>query len=375
MSRTALRLQVLPRALMQLLGKPWRRRPQQVSRILIAHHLLLGDTLMLTPLLAALRQCYPQAEILMLCPKAIAPLYQGRPYDVSVLPWHPADAKSLLPLWQAPGFDLAFVPGDNRYSWLALAAGARWIVAHGHDRPAWKNWPLDEVHDYPAHADGWHGMVAKLANKDFRGRYQPPDWPAPTVSHFTAPPQPYAVLHVGASSPLKFWPAERWLALADWLQRQGIVPCWSGGPGEEALVSAIDPTGRYVSLAGQLSLAAMWHLLQHARLLVCPDTGVAHLGRLVNVPTVVLFGPGSDVLCGAGDFWRDAPFRSVTIRDMPCRDQRVMFRREAAWIRRCGRSVRECTEPRCMSLIMLDPVYKACADLLASNSLLMQDSE
>ena len=122
---------------MQLLGKPWRRRPQQVSRILIAHHLLLGDTLMLTPLLAALRQCYPQAEILMLCPKAIAPLYQGRPYDVSVLPWHPADAKSLLPLWQAPGFDLAFVPGDNRYSWLALAAldslqprGPIWVCGH-----------------------------------------------------------------------------------------------------------------------------------------------------------------------------------------------------------------------------------------------------
>ena len=32
-------------------------------------------------------------------------------------------------LFDEPGFDLAIVPGDNRYSWLAAAAGARWIVA------------------------------------------------------------------------------------------------------------------------------------------------------------------------------------------------------------------------------------------------------
>lgn len=351
---------------MQLLGKPWRRRPQQVSRILIAHHLLLGDTLMLTPLLAALRQCYPQAEILMLCPKAIAPLYQGRPYDVSVLPWHPADAKSLLPLWQAPGFDLAFVPGDNRYSWLALAAGARWIVAHGGDKPAWKNWPLDEVHDYAATATSWHGMVAALADSGFDAAYRPDDWPVPYIEPSALPELPtrYALLHVGASTPLKFWPAERWLALANWLAQQGIVPVWSGGPGEEKLVSSIDPQGFYLSLAGKLPLAVLWHVLGRASLLVCPDTGVAHLGRLLTVPTVALFGPGSDVLCGAGRFWRCVPFRSVIVREMSCRNQPLMFRREISWIRRCGRSPLQCAEPVCMKHLSFDVVQQACHELL-----------
>ena len=57
---------------------------------------------------------------------------------------------------------------------------------------------------------------------------------------------------------------------------------------------------------GALDLAQLWHLLAGAELLVAPDTGVAHLGRIVGAPTVTLFGPGSALLCGAGDFWRDA---------------------------------------------------------------------
>ena len=74
-------------------------------------------------------------------------------------------------------------------------------------------------------------------------------------------------------------------------------------------------------------------------LLVAPDTGIAHLGRIVGVPTVALFGPGSALICGAGEFWRDAPYRAVTVDPFPCRDQRVLFKRDIAWVRRCGRSV------------------------------------
>ena len=54
-------------------------------------------------------------------------------------------------------------------------------------------------------------------------------------------------------------------------------------------------------------------LLASAALLITLDTGIAHLAKLVGVPTIALFGPGSSVLLGRGNFWRDAPFREVTI--------------------------------------------------------------
>ena len=173
----------------------------------------------------------------------------------------------------------------------------------------------------------------------------------------------YAVLHVGASTPLKRWRADRWHALAAWLESRGIEAVWSSGRGEEAIVRECDPTARWRSYAGVLSLPQVWRLLAGAALLVAPDTGIAHLGRVVGTPTVTLFGAGSATISGAGSFWKDAPFRAVTIDPFPCRDQRVLFKREIEWVRRCGRSIAECPHPRCMDAIEIDRVIAAIADL------------
>ena len=180
---------------------------------------------------------------------------------------------------------------------------------------------------------------------------------------FARPAQPYAVLHVGASSPLKQWWPARWFQLAEWLASRGIAPVFSAGANETAILDGIDPQRRYASFAGRLDLAQLWHLLAGAKLLVAPDTGVAHLGRIVGVPTVTLFGPGSAVLCGAGDFWCDAPYRAVTIEPFACRDQRVLFKREIPWVRRCGRSVAACPRHLCMPAIGVDAVQNAILSL------------
>ena len=66
-----------------------RERPALVRRLLIVQHLLLGDTVMLTPLIKKARQRFPEAEIVMVCPRAYVPLYSGRPYGVTALPLDP----------------------------------------------------------------------------------------------------------------------------------------------------------------------------------------------------------------------------------------------------------------------------------------------
>jgi hypothetical protein len=92
---------------------------------------------------------------------------------------------------------------------------------------------------------------------------------------------------------------------------------------------------------------------------------VAHLGRVAFTPTVTLFGPGSAVICGNGEFWRDTPWRAVTEDPFECRDQQVLFRRRIEWVRRCGRTPLECAEPRCMHAIGVDAVMQAVQGLLA----------
>jgi ADP-heptose:LPS heptosyltransferase len=362
-SRFAGRVRVVSRALAwRALSGGRRARPPDPQRILVAHHLLLGDTLMLTALLAKLRERHPGADIVMALPEPFAPLYAGAPYGVRALGWSPR-APAASPVWREKGFDLAIVPGDNRVSWLALALESRWIVAFDGDEPPTKNWPVDELWRHPDRPAAWSDMVAALVEGPPPAPFRPERWAAPPARPRLALPPPYALLHVGASTPLKRWSPERWSALAARLAARGIEPVWSAGPEEAALVRSCDPDGRHRSVAGAASLSQLWHLVAGASVLVAPDTGVAHLGRVVGTPTVALFGPGSSVVSGAGAFWREAPYRAVTVDAFPCRDQRVLFRRDIAWVRRCGRTPEECAHPRCMDAIALDAVTAAIASL------------
>ncbi len=191
-SRFPVRLHIIAAALwhsLRTLGQ--RRRPRDVRRVLVTHHpQMLGDTLLLTPVLAKLRDCYPEAEILLTASRVTAPLYQKHPYGVTVVPYDPYDPKSLRALLKLRGFDLAVVPGDNRYGWLARALDARWVIGFAGDRPASKNWSLDQLTPYPKTPGTWGDMAAGLIDGPPPAPYKTEDWPAPDYRPFTLPPRP-----------------------------------------------------------------------------------------------------------------------------------------------------------------------------------------
>jgi len=330
-------------------ARPRRRPGAPVRRILVAHYLLLGDTILLAPLLKALAMRHPQAELVVLARPAVAPLFEGRPYGATVLPFDRRDAASRRRVIDSGPYDLAIVPDDNRYAWLARAAGARRVVGFADDRPAWKNWMLDRAVPYPGEPAAWADMAARCLHDGVDdgpvARFVAGEWPAPSHGAFARPQTPYAVLHVGASTPLKAWPAPRWRALADRLAADGLTIAWSGGAAERAAFDDVGPREGELDFVGRLDLAQLWHLLAGARVLVCPDTGIAHLARIAGVETLALFGPGSTVIHGPGDFWADAPFGTITVDGFPCRDQRTLYRREIAWVRRCGRRHDPSVEP------------------------------
>lgn len=361
--RIGSRLRVFPRALANL-ARARRRPAASPRRILVAHHLLAGDVLMLTPLLAKLRARYPEAEIDMTMRRGLVELYSGKPFGTLALAYDPRDASTLDGIFAGGGYDLAYVPGDNRYAWLAAAAGARWIVAFAGDRPAWKNWTIDELHALPDAPAAWGDMVAGLVDGPPPLAFRGSDWPAPDCREFERPQGRYAVLHVEASTPLKHWENGKWLVLGERLAAEGLDVVWSAGPAGESYLRRIDPSGRFPALGHKLDLAQLWHLVRDAAVLVCPDTSVMHIGRLTGTPTVALFGPSSASLFGPGEFLRDAPYRAVTVEDFPCRDQNRLFKREIAWIRRCQRSPAQCPAPRCMQAMGVDDVASAALELI-----------
>ena len=320
---------------------------------------------MLTPLLKKARARFPDAEIVMAAPRAFAPLYAGKPYGVKVFPFSVRSVADYASMRKGRGFDLALLPADNRWSWLARMLEAKWTVGFEVDRRTYKDLPVDEFVGLPDEPAAWGDIAAGLIRGDAPQPYDPGEWPAPPFDRYSAPRKPYCVFHLGASSPHKQWPAERWRAVLDWAEKEGYEAVLSSGPGEESLLHPVDPEGRRSALAGQLDLPQLWDLLRNASFLVCPDTGVAHMARLVGTPTVAIYGPGSPISTGPGRFWASSPFQALWDPDVACRDQSDLFGRRVTWVRQCWRTVSECGNPVCVRRVTVEQVVSAIQTLVS----------
>lgn len=106
------------------------------------------------------------------------------------------------------------------------------------------------------------------------------------------------ILNPGAlNSRAKQWLPERFAAVADALLRRGDTAVIIIGTASERAVA--ERVRRLMSreplvLTGQTTVADLLALLSCAHLLISNDTGAAHVGAAVGLPTVVIFGPTED---------------------------------------------------------------------------------
>jgi ADP-heptose:LPS heptosyltransferase len=112
--------------------------------------------------------------------------------------------------------------------------------------------------------------------------------------------RPYVVLHPGAASGSRRWPVDRWVHVARVVSRRADVRLT--GSDDEREVGEAVARGAGLSAAsvtaGSLDLPSLVDLVAHAALLVCGDTGVAHVATATGTPSVLLFGPVSPELWG-----------------------------------------------------------------------------
>jgi ADP-heptose:LPS heptosyltransferase len=348
----------------------WKIKKREPKKILIAHDLLLGDTLLLAPLMKRIHEKYPEAQKFMLSKPLFVPLFKNKPYGFKALSFNP---KSFLDIWRifcCGPYDLTYIAGDNRYSWLARAIGARWIVGIGNDKPQWKNWILDEAKSFDLKPATWADMMGRLVDGQNPKPYQKNEWTVPKSKKLILPidkNKPYVVCHLGASNQLKFWPATSWKFLIGQLNNDGYEIVLSVGPKEEYLIQEIDPDNQYYHVAGTYSLLDMCALIKHAKILISVDTGIAHLAKLSYTPIITLFGPGSPVSHGTGNFWKFLHHINITKSNFSCRNQPILFRRKIDWLKRCGRNNNQCNTPgACMNIITPDQVMK----VITKNALL-----
>ncbi|MCW2510352.1 MAG: ADP-heptose:LPS heptosyltransferase, partial [Modestobacter sp.] len=117
----------------------------------------------------------------------------------------------------------------------------------------------------------------------------------------TPPASGVAVVHPGAAFPGRRWPPERFSAVARHLAASGLEVALTGGPAERDLALAVARgagLGEEAVLAGRTTSLELAAVIAAARVVVCGDTGVAHLASAYRRPSVVLFGPVSPALWG-----------------------------------------------------------------------------
>ncbi len=260
---------------------------------LVLRALGLGDLLTATPALRGIRRALPDHRIVLAMPAPLAALLPAINVDVDVLP-----TEGLAPLpWAGPPPDLAVDlhgKGPESHRLLLDVVPPERLVAFGCVEvgvagPVWRG----DEHEVAR----W----GRLVGESFRVPAEPADLdlvpPAPPVDGSAGA----VVIHPGAASGARRWPAERFGTVARWATDEGLPVVITGGPEEVGLARQVAEAAGlppYAVRAGGQDLAELAATLAHARLLICGDTGVAHLATGFRTPSVVLFGPISPRLWG-----------------------------------------------------------------------------
>jgi ADP-heptose:LPS heptosyltransferase len=255
--------------------------------VLVLRALGVGDLLVAVPALRGLRAARPGDRLVLAAPAGLAPLAALTGAVDEVLPADGLTAPPVLPAGGPPPALAVNLHGRGPQStraMLALRPARLWAYAHPRlpavDGPQWR----DGEHEAARWCRllGAHGVPADPGDLDLA----PPPRPGPAPGA--------VVVHPGAASGSRRWPAGRYAAVAAALHRAGHRVVVTGGPAERPLATEVAaraglPAGAV--LAGRTGLADLAALVAHARLVVCGDTGVGHLATAYRTPSVLLFGP------------------------------------------------------------------------------------
>ncbi len=105
----------------------------------------------------------------------------------------------------------------------------------------------------------------------------------------------FAALQPGANVATKMWPAERFAEAGRYLQERGFRVVLLGGPGDVETAGQVAKglEGEPINLCGELSLRETAAMLQQMDLVVTNDTGPMHIAAAVGAPLVAVYGPSN----------------------------------------------------------------------------------
>jgi heptosyltransferase-2 len=322
----------------------------------------IGDAVMATPTLAALRAGFPAARIAVLGRSAVADVLAGHPaVDEVVVDDH---RRSHAGVWgrlrlvaeiRRRGFDTVLLL-PNSFDSALVAALARVPARVGYRTdgrgplltvalPAPRRpWPhmtsyyLGLLSAWGVSGDARAVSLAVTPGERDKARRRLGEWGVKSTDQVVA-------MNPGAAyGSAKRWPAERFAAVAERLARDGEFVIVLGAATERGLGDAIVSGlgGRAVNAAGLTTIRDVMAILTWCRRLVTNDSGPMHVAAALGVPVTAIFGPTDPR--ATSPIGGSVTLLQHTVDCAPCR-------------------YRDCPiDHRCMTAVSVDEVYAATSD-------------
>ena len=268
-------------------------------RVLVVRFSSIGDVLLTTPLLRALRRRHPEAAVTFVTKRAMAPLVSDNPNVTQVVALEADEpighlAARVDPFDATHGLDLH---GSLRSRALRLLVRCRWS---GYRKRKLARTALiaTKRNLYSRHVPVAERYFEAAQELDVTPDGEPPEFHLAAAARTRVEQwlgeqrlagARLAALAPGAAHATKRWPVSHWIALGERLAAAGYKLVVVGGPEDRGVAHQIGGTA--VSAAGEFSLQETGALLARSQVLVSGDTGVMHMATGVGTPVVALFGP------------------------------------------------------------------------------------
>jgi len=324
----------------------------KVNRVLVVRLRSIGDTVLATPSLIALKRFLPDAKIDILLEDWVAPVLEGFDSVDEVLIAGKTTVEKLRTIRELRKrkYNVVFnLHGGTTSTFFTFASGSPHRVGY----QGYRNSFLLN-HKLSSSADFWgrektHSAEQQLALLGFVGipvEDRPKSRLAPqaeTRPVGRVPLAPYALLHPAAAFTTKQWPTENFARTAEFLAERGMATVAVAAKHERAVLDALVAESKVPIVAfDDLSLPEITTLASRATLFVGNDSGIAHMAAAVGTPTVVIFGSSNR------DHWypwTDAP-NEMVFESLPCQPC-------------AGYECKVFGEPKCILSVGPDAVFAA----------------
>lgn len=287
------------------------------KKVLLIPKGFLGDVLLTTPTIAALKQGSPDTHVSVVCSPTTAEFVRRDPlvdavivYDRRTTEKGFAGIRSFAERLKNETFDVAYAfHRSPRTAIMLRMAGIPQRIAYSdsygrflYTRTVRKDVRLHEVLRNVSLVEG---ELSEQSRSDFKALAEAPDaqvsWAdirvpksdnaqiSQVVAEFIASPEPYVVLSPGSAWETKRWHTDGFRAVARALDQRSVRVIVVGAPSDRNVCQQVVEGTSALNVCGQTSIEDLISLVRGASCVVCNDSLALHVCSATKTPAVAVF--------------------------------------------------------------------------------------